>query len=55
MKNNNEITVTQPMGLALDGFQFKPMELVIEGKHTIEKWLDVGKVRPENRIGLQRF
>jgi hypothetical protein len=44
MKNENEITITQPMGLTLDGFQFKPMELVIEGKHTIEKWLDVGKV-----------
>lgn len=32
------------MQIQLAGFQFKQMELVIEGKHTIEEWLDAGRL-----------
>lgn len=44
MSKNKQIELHKPMQIQLEGFQFKQMELVIEGKHTIEEWLDAGRL-----------
>jgi hypothetical protein len=44
MSKNKQIEPIKPMQITLEGFKFKAMELVIEGKHTIEEWLDAGRL-----------
>lgn len=43
MKKNNIVSATSTQ-LQLNGFKFNPLELVIEGEHTIEQWLEAGKL-----------
>jgi len=42
IKDNNLPVVAVSNAIQLDGFKFKSMELIIEGEHKIEKWLEVG-------------
>ena len=43
MKKNNIVCATSTQ-LQLNGFKFNPLELIIEGEHTIEQWLEAGKL-----------
>ena len=41
-KDSNMPIVAVTNAIQLEGFKFKSMELVIEGEHKIEKWLELG-------------